>query len=387
MKILRLFMVAVMALSFCMVQAQKKSQQPDKPKAEKPQPSPGDLLFANMLESTQRIFVIDSLVVVKNSFLSHIPLPSECGTLSTYDAFFNTEGHDDNYVFVNEFGNKAYFSLNEDNGKTSLYTMDKLAGKWSKPAKIEGISSNESPNFPFMMADGTTFYFAQKGDNAIGGYDIFVTRYDSDTGSFLRPNNIGLPFNSKANDYFYMESELDSIGWFVTDRNQPEGKVCIYTFIPPKSRKNIDFSNMSEERVMKYATIYSIRDTWTSEKERNNALRRVKNMEARAGGPQAEAGQEPFVINDKLVYTSSSQFRSEQARKAFTDLQQAYKRLTADTEQLEALRERYAQGDDAARRKLSAIILEAEKELENLFDKIKKQEKNVRNLENNALSN
>ena len=46
MKILRLFMVAVMALSFCMVQAQKKSQQPDKPKAEKPQPSPGDLLFA-----------------------------------------------------------------------------------------------------------------------------------------------------------------------------------------------------------------------------------------------------------------------------------------------------------------------------------------------------
>ena len=140
-------------------------------------------------------------------------------------------------------------------GNSTLFTKDMLGGKWSKPTELTGIDNSESPNYPFMMADGITFYFAQKGESSLGGYDIFVTRYNSETGEFLRPNNIGLPFNSKANDYMYVIDELDSLGWLVTDRNQPDGKVCIYTFVPSKTRENLNLEEMTEDEVKPFALV------------------------------------------------------------------------------------------------------------------------------------
>ena len=386
MKTIRILIAALALLCVVPTEAQKKKTQtqPEKPKTEKPQPSPGDLLFENMLESTQRVFIIDSMVVEKENFISEIPLPPESGTLTTYDQFFGTQGHNDSYVFVNEFGNKAYYSLNDKDGRSQLFTMDRLGSKWSKAVKLEGIAGGTSPNYPFMMADGTTFYFAQKGEGSVGGYDIFVTRYDSDTGEFLRPNNIGLPFNSKGNDYFYMESELDSLGWFVTDRNQAEGMVCIYTFVPSKNRTNIDLSEMSETQVKRYANIHNIRDTWPSEEQRNKALKRVEKMKARSASARSHHGDgNAFVINDQRAYSSASEFRSSEARELYNKLLQMRQQAERNAQQLEAWRENYTEGDSQK----DADILSAEREQETLLLTIKDTEKQIRILENKSLSN
>ena len=386
MKTIRILIAALALLCVVPTEAQKKKTQtqPEKPKTEKPQPSPGDLLFENMLESTQRVFIIDSMVVEKEDFINEIPLPPESGTLTTYDQFFGTQGHNDSYVFVNEFGNKAYYSLNDKDGRSQLFTMDRLGSKWSKAVKLEGIAGGTSPNYPFMMADGTTFYFAQKGEGSVGGYDIFVTRYDSDTGEFLRPNNIGLPFNSKGNDYFYMESELDSLGWFVTDRNQAEGMVCIYTFVPSKNRTNIDLSEMSETQVKRYANIHNIRDTWPSEEQRNKALKRVEKMKARTASARSHHGDgNAFVINDQRAYSSASEFRSSEARELYNKLLQMRQQAERNAQQLEAWRENYTEGDSQK----DADILSAEREQETLLLIIKDTEKQIRILENKSLSN
>lgn len=386
MKTIRILIAALALLCVVPTEAQKKKTQtqPEKPKTEKPQPSPGDLLFENMLESTQRVFIIDSMVVEKENFINEIPLPPESGTLTTYDQFFGTQGHNDSYVFVNEFGNKAYYSLNDKDGRSQLFTMDRLGSKWSKAVKLEGIAGGTSPNYPFMMADGTTFYFAQKGEGSVGGYDIFVTRYDSDTGEFLRPNNIGLPFNSKGNDYFYMESELDSLGWFVTDRNQEEGMVCIYTFVPSKNRTNIDLSEMSETQVKRYANIHNIRDTWPSEEQRNKALKRVEKMKARSASARSHHGDgNAFVINDQRAYSSASEFRSSEARELYNKLLQMRQQAERNAQQLEAWRENYTDGDSQR----DADILSAEREQETLLLTIKDTEKQIRILENKSLSN
>lgn len=386
MKTIRILIAALALLCVVPTEAQKKKTQtqPEKPKTEKPQPSPGDLLFENMLESTQRVFIIDSMVVEKENFISEIPLPPESGTLTTYDQFFGTQGHNDSYVFVNEFGNKAYYSLNDKDERSQLFTMDRLGSKWSKAVKLEGIAGGTSPNYPFMMADGTTFYFAQKGEGSVGGYDIFVTRYDSDTGEFLRPNNIGLPFNSKGNDYFYMESELDSLGWFVTDRNQAEGMVCIYTFVPSKNRTNIDLSEMSETQVKRYANIHNIRDTWPSEEQRNKALKRVEKMKARSASARSHHGDgNAFVINDQRAYSSASEFRSSEARELYNKLLQMRQQAERNAQQLEAWRDNYTEGDSQK----DADILSAEREMETLLLTIKDTEKQIRILENKSLSN
>ena len=353
-------------------------------KAEKAQPSASDLLYENMLENTQCVFIIDSLVVDKKSFLVHIPLPKECGSVFRYDDFFNTQGHENNYVFLNEFGNKAFFSQNDANGMTQIFTMDKLGDKWSTPQPVEGIGKENSPNHPFMMADGFTFYFAQKGDQSVGGYDIFVTRYDSDSGEFLRPNNIGLPFNSKSNDFFYCEDELDSLGWFVTDRNQPEGKVCVYTFEPSKKRRNYNLEDNSKEMIRSYAEIRHIHDTWPSEKDRDRAMMRLRKMKQRSSNINVK-GVYDIIINDGLTYTSIEQFRSAEAQKTFLEICQAKERAKNDAAQLDALRDRYADADESGKQEMRPIIIDAERELEQLYERIKTAEKRVRTLENEAI--
>lgn len=354
-------------------------------KVEKTQSSTSDLLYENMLENTQRVFIIDSLVVDKVSFLEHIPLPKECGSVFRYDDFFNSQGHENNYVFLNEFENKAFFSQDNENGMTQIFTMDKLGDKWSAPQPVEGIGTENSPNHPFMMADGFTFYFAQKGEQSVGGYDIFVTRYDSDSGVFLRPNNIGLPFNSKSNDFFYCEDELDSLGWFVTDRNQPEGKVCIYTFEPSKNRTNYNLEDNSKEMIRSYAEIRHIKDTWPSEKIRETAMLRQKRMMQRSSNKNVK-GVYDIIINDGLTYTTIEQFRSEEAQKTFLETCQAKERAKNDAAQLDALRDRYADSDESGKQELRPIIIDAERELEKLYERIKTAEKRVRMLENKAIN-
>lgn len=376
MKIRRFFITFAIIL-FCQVTyAQKKrAKTPAKKKVETVQRSPEELLFENMLESTQRVFFIDSIVVDKEDFIKHIPLPRECGTISAIQ-----EGENTGAAYINEFGNKKYYSVRDTTGNAAIYTSDKLGNDWSKPMGLTGIDNITNPDYPFMMPDGTTFYFSQTGDDTLGGYDIFVTRYDGSTGEFLKPNNMGLPFNSTANDYMYVVDELDSLGWLVTDRFQPEGKVCIYTFVPSKTRENFDLAEMSESEVRQFATIQSIQDTWPSEEAREVALQRLQNMMTR-NTQLHETASFTFEINDEITYHSPDDFLSASARKKFMELLQQKERNQENLQRLETMRERYYHADDAERASMRKNILDAEKELERQNVSILNTEKNIRNEE------
>ena len=375
---IRRFFIILAVLAICQMtyaQKRKNAKSTPKKKTEVVQRSPAELLFENMLENTQRVFFIDSVVVDKDNFIQHIPLPRECGTISSQQ-----EGENTIAAYLNEFGNKMYYSVRDTMGNAAIYTKDKLGNDWSKPMGLTGIDNMTNPDYPFMMPDGTTFYFSQKGDDTLGGYDIFVTRYDSSTGEFLKPNNMGLPFNSSANDYMYVVDELDSLGWLVTDRFQPEGKVCIYTFVPSKTRENFDLGEMSESEVRQFATIHSIQDTWPSEEARSEALLRLENMKNR-NTPRRETASFTFDVNDEITYHTPSDFRSSTARDMFMELLQQKERNQEYAQRLETMRERYYHADDAERASMRKSILEAEKELERQNVQILNTEKRIRNAE------
>ena len=216
MKIRKIVIIALTLLAPISMQAQKKKPVVKKAPVvvvEEPQEDPR---ITEMREATQQIIFIDSVVVAKDDFLSIIQLNPESGKLDAYDQFFRSEGHPESYVYINEMGNKCYFSDENANSQMQLYTLDKLGEEWSDPLALKGIYTGISEaNYPFMMTDGTTFYFAAKGKESIGGYDIFVTRADTENGQFLKPENIGMPFNSEANDYMYVVDELSNIGYLL----------------------------------------------------------------------------------------------------------------------------------------------------------------------------
>ena len=366
--------------------AQKKKKRPVKKPVvvvvEEPQEDPR---ITNMREMTQQIVIIDSIVADKSQFLSHYVLSSETGKVMTASQISGIEA--DGYVYLNEMGNKAYFGKADQNGVRQIYTSDKLGDRWGEPILMNGLSEGiDEADYPFMMNDGITFYFAAQGEESIGGYDIFFTRYDSRSGSFLKPENIGMPFNSEANDYMYAADEQSGIGYFVSDRRQPKDTVCVYIFILPETRRSYDPTKFTEQQIHDFADITRIADTWGNGSERRAALERLKAVFTNASRPTTDKATEAntaIVINDRLTYTSAKDFRSPTAANHYRELLKARERLSHLEAELQKTRDRYAQADENGRKLLSEIILHNEEQSLILRNKIHTLEKQIRNEENN----
>lgn len=387
MKIRKIVVIALTLLAPISMQAQKKKK-PVVKKApvvvvEEPEEDPR---ITEMREATQQIIFIDSVVVAKDDFLSIIQLNPESGKLDAYDQFFRSEGHPENYVYINEMGNKCYFSDENANSQMQLYTLDKLGEEWSDPLALKGIYNGISEaNYPFMMTDGTTFYFAAKGKESIGGYDIFVTRADSENGQFLKPENIGMPFNSEANDYMYVIDELSNIGYFVTDRRQPEGKVCVYMFIPPTSRHIYNSDAYSDAQLHGFADISRIANTWGKGTERKQALERLKAINKANPTLQSKSAIN-FIVNDRITYTDISQFQAPDSPDLYRELQSTKKQLKETEQLLEKSRNFYAKAKPEDKRVLRTEILDAERQFVRLTNDVKTLEKRIRQSENNIIN-
>ena len=390
MNIKKLAVITLALLTTFTMQAQKKKvvkKVAPKPVVVVPEEPAEDPRITEMREATQQIVFIDSVVVDKDNFLSAIRLNPESGRLEVFDQFFRSEGHPDCYVFINEMGNNCYFSDENANGQMQLYTIDKLGNEWSDPLQLKGISDGISEaNYPFMMTDGTTFYFAAKGPESIGGYDIFVTRSDSENGQFLKPENIGMPFNSEANDYMYAIDELSNIGYFVTDRRQPAGKVCVYIFIPPTSRHIYNSDAYSDEQLRGFADISRIANTWGKGTERKAALERLKAI-SKTNTAQRSKSAMRFIINDRITYTDISQFQAPESAELYRELQSTKKQFDEIVQLLEKSRNFYAKARQEDKKVLRSEIIDAEKKYERLAVDVKRLEKRIRQAENNIINN
>ena len=372
---LRKITILLLAILLSLPMAAQKRKRNTKPKpapvVEEPQEDPR---ITNMREMTQQIIIVDSIVVNKDQFLASIRLSSECGQLMNTGAFFRNQLQ--GTLYLNEMGNKVYFSL-PDGHQQQLYTADKLGNEWSKPQPLQGLSEGiDEASYPFMLTDGLTFYFAGKGEESIGGYDIFMTRYDSRSGSFLKPENIGMPFNSEANDYMYAIDEANRIGYFASDRRQPEGKVCIYIFIPSDTRKTYDNSKYTEEQIRNFADIASIADTWGNGTERKAALDRIKSKYATHDVP----GQ--------LVSTgdaaSAVEFHSKEANSLYQKLLKEQNALDIVNSSLDMLRQKYHKANASERNRMKSEILKLEEQALQLNASVKQLTKATRNAEINS---
>jgi hypothetical protein len=233
-----------------------------------------------------------------------------------------------------------------------------------------------------MMPDGMTLYLAAKGTESIGGYDIFMTTYDAAEGRFLKPENIGMPFNSTANDYLFAIDEYNQLGFFASDRNQPDSLVCVYTFIPAKKYLTYDESQYTPEQIASYARIDSISMTWDDKLALQKAVKRLKQAKKHSASAMAAFD---FVINDRLTYTSAKDFRSPTAANHYRELLKARERLSTLEADLQKSRDRYVRADENGRSLLRDIILHNEEQSLTLRNNIHTLEKQIRNEENNII--
>ena len=321
----------------------KKAKAAVKPKPQPVQLSAADLLYRNMLGATAKVMFVDSVVVEKSLFLSSIPLNPEAGTLTSYPAFFKEHKYLDGSVYENEFKNTIYYSEGDSTRRSAIYTSDRIGTEWSDPQRLSEIGDEfEQQNYPFLMADGITLFFAAKGANSLGGYDLFMTRKDGETGKFF----------------------------------QPEGKVCIYTFVPTAQRLSFKEGEVSQQQLESLAKLSSIAQTW-SFGNRDQALKSIESLKARSA-KTAKTTAFRFPINDAKVYTSLSQFKTKQGKELYMELTELYKKQAKAVQTLEEKRAIYHKG----RYNEAEAIKALEKNVEQLDTKIHATEKAIRNYEN-----
>lgn len=334
---------------------------------------------ARMIRGVEKVAVIDSFTVSKRDFLSAYKLSRESGEIKVTGEGGCTE-------FTNEMGDKKILARPNADGATSLYGSVKMIDKWSDPEPLKGLEEGGTNlNYPFLDSDGITLYYAAQGEESLGGYDIFITRYDSDDNAYLRPDNLGFPFNSVANDYMYAIDDFNNLGWFASDRYQPEDKVCVYVFVPNESKQVYDYESTSPEMLQAAASLQCIQKTQTDAAKVRLARQQLAKV-MYGQDEQKKKGDFRFVVDDNVVYHTLADFRSAEARKQYQTLSQKQKDLDNLSETLGKQRELYGQSNKAGKDRLTPAILDKEQRIKQLREEIASLTVNIRNTELKALN-
>ena len=350
-----------------------------------PPPTPEELAemarqenYERKLQVTERVTFIDSMLLKKEEVMDMLYLGNENGSVASYAKFFNVKEEDtlDCTLFRSQLGDKIIYAQPDTAAVLHLYASEMIGQKWCEPVLLPGLEDTVSHNYPFMLADGTTLYYASKSEEGLGGYDIYMTRWDSDTQRFFKPENIGMPFNSAANDYLYLVDEFNQLGWFVTDRGQGGDTVCVYCFIPNETRRIYDTSTMGRDTLVALANINSIRDTWTDQERVKDALNRLDIL--RTKSKKSAQSQFHFIVNDRITYTNLSQFRNEENRKLANKWLKLVDERNKASEQLEELRKQYSVSRPEKKAELAASIHALEQKYEKLIADVRSMEKEIR---------
>lgn len=350
-----------------------------------PPPTPEELAemarlenYERKLQVTERVTFIDSMLLKKEEVMDMLYLGNENGSVASYAKFFNVKEKDtlDCTLFRSQLGDKIIYAQPDTAAVLHLYASEMIGQKWCEPVLLPGLEDTVSHNYPFMLADGTTLYYASKSEEGLGGYDIYMTRWDSDTQRFFKPENIGMPFNSAANDYLYLVDEFNQLGWFVTDRGQGGDTVCVYCFIPNETRRIYDTSTMGRDTLVALANINSIRDTWTDQERVKDALNRLDIL--RTKSKKSAQSQFHFIVNNRITYTNLSQFRNEESRKLANKWLKLVDERNKASEQLEELRKQYSVSRPEKKAELAASILALEQKYEKLIADVRSMEKEIR---------
>ena len=329
-----------------------------------------------MINRTEDVQIIDSLVVPKSDFLSVYRLSASAGSLQPVSDFFRDQPNNTQVLFLNERRDKIYYSQDDSVLGSNLYTMEKLLDNFGNEKRLsESINQAGNQAYPFVMPDGLTIYFSSTGHGSLGGYDLFVTRYNLATNSYLTPNQLNMPFNSPFNDYMMAIDEEKGIGWFASDRFQPLDSVCVYTFIPSPQVTLLESEDESYQA--NRAAIFSIKDSWRPGVDYSALLQRSHTTPAPQGAAQKK--DFTFIINDEKTYYALSDFKYGAARSLFSQAIDLKARLNQLEKELSEKRRQIAGSPNSSQ--LAASILALEKETENLFREIESLEFRARNEE------
>lgn len=331
-----------------------------------------------MAGRVERIEIIGQMTVPEKTFFKVFPLDASCGSIvdaasltSLGDSWDELEP--EGPAWLSEAADAIYTAAPADSTSAALYEGFRLNdGTWSEPRPI--FPEGTDASFPFMMSDGCTFYFGSRSEEGLGGYDIFRSNRDNEDGSFQNPVNMGMPYNSPANDYMLAIDDQTGYGWWATDRNaiyddNGDKLLTIYLFIPSEIRRNYDpdTENLPFFASLRFGDDPSLLDQTLDPEKDYTALRQAIDNIPHGDGTLPD--QFAYYAPDGTRFTRYDQLPA-QARPLMQRYQEALSRLSAAQTDLYSLYEARSSEDRVEKNRIDS----AEKRLEQLrLESLQKQ--------------
>jgi len=114
-------------------------------------------------------------------------------------------------------------------GATDIYkVVIKPEGTFGEPENLgKNINTEGKEMFPYVGSDNN-MYFSSNGHIGLGGLDVFKSNLESTNDKVI---NLGIPINSKKDDFSFTVNFEDKIGYFSSNRTGGKGDDDVYSFV------------------------------------------------------------------------------------------------------------------------------------------------------------
>jgi hypothetical protein len=189
-----------------------------------------------LLRSINRLDVVSKESISKDDFFRIYQLEGLNGKVvvkpDEFKSKYDKKNNESSVMYLADDANEVYFSSYGKNGdnQRDIYKAVKLGnGKWSEAVSVgNSINTPYDEAFAFILPDKRTMYFASKGHNSMGGYDLFKTTFDASIGGWTKPINLDFPFSTVNDDVMYVTNADQSLAYFASDRNNVGNQYYVY---------------------------------------------------------------------------------------------------------------------------------------------------------------
>lgn len=201
-----------------------------------------------LISDFKKMDVVSKKSVGKKEFFRSYRLGSmKRSIIVTPEDFMNAQdkkSKDYSLIVHNPMNMEIFFaSYNKEGsvgGKDIFKVLKMPDGTFSKPVNLGPlVNTPMDEDYPYLHPNGRTLYFASKGRNSIGGYDIFKSELDTNTNLWGKAENVGFSINSPADDILYVSDMDENIAYFASARGDKQGKITVYKILPNKTNTPI----------------------------------------------------------------------------------------------------------------------------------------------------
>lgn len=133
---------------------------------------------------------------------------------------------------------QSSYGLDEKSGKDLFVNVLIGGDKYGIPNSLgAAVNTPYDEDYSYVTLDGKTLYFASKGHNSMGGYDIFTATRKTVNDPWRDVRNMGYPINSPYDDFMFMPTLNDEEAFFVSNRRSSTGGYSLYKINMPKAPK------------------------------------------------------------------------------------------------------------------------------------------------------